>query len=196
MVERLGYRRILPLANIVLFAILIAVGYLGTAPRSNETLEFGHSAQAEGWQPTYLERPAPLTHLFAWSLNFPAMLFATPFGLLTRGAASQWLVNGIGAMYLLVQWFMVGLWLDRRRDRSQPVRASTAFTAIRWTALLLAVGAFLVVIALIAVRIAVHDIPETFCTLPMLFWPGFLAYAALWEIAQARLAAQTRSAAA
>ncbi len=190
------YRQILPLANIVLFAALLAVGYMGTANRGtvSESLEIAHSAQSEGWQPTYLERPTPLTHLFAWALNFPAMLFATPFGLLARGATAQWLVNGIGAVYLLVQWYVVGLWLDRRHNGSRPVRSSIALAVIRWTALLFAAGTFVLVVGLVVARVALHELPETVCTLPMLFWPGFLAYAARWEIAHSRASAQTHSA--
>lgn len=196
MIARLGYRRILPLANILLFAILILVGNAATN-HSNSTeqgTEIAHSAKAEGWQPTYIERPTPLTHLFAWSLNFPAMLFATPFGFLAKGWRADLLVNVIAALYLLILWFVVGLWLDRRDDPGRLIRRTTTLHAIRWTALVISSAAFLLIVALMVARMMLHQIAESICTIPMLFWPFFLAYAAQWEIRHSRNPAETKAA--
>ncbi len=196
MIARLGYRRLLPTANILLFAILLSIGYVGnrSADAYQQGLEIAHSAQAEGWQPTYIERPTPLTHLFAWSLNFPAMLFATPFGLLAKGWRAELLINGIAAVYLLVLWFIVGLWWDHRRDPSRPVHKTRPLQIVRWIAFVVASAAFLLVVAVIIARIMLHQYPETVCTVPMLFWPLFLAYAALWEIRRSRSLEQAKAA--
>jgi hypothetical protein len=187
-----GYRRILPLANLLLFAVLISIGYLGSSNQNKipQDFEIAHSSQAEGWQPTYIQRPTPLTHLFAWSLNFPAMLFASPFGLLAKGHLSDVIVNSIGALYLLVLWYVVGLWLDRRSDTSRILRKTPILQAIRWTAFLVSSVAFILVVALVIARMMLREFPETICTLPMLFWPVFLAYAARWEIVRARYSVQ------
>lgn len=188
MPARFGYRRLLPLANIVLFAILISIGYMGSSYRNatQQDLELAHASQAEGWHPSYIQNPTPLSHLFAWSLNFPAMLFAAPFGFLAKGWRSDLLVNCIAAAYLVVLWYIAGLWLDRRRDSGQIIRRSPALQAIRWTALLVSSAALLLVVALVIARMMLREFPETICTLPMLFWPLFLAYAARWEIVHSR----------
>jgi hypothetical protein len=172
----------------MLFTALISIGYMGSSNQSKipQDFEIAHSSQAEGWQPTYIQRPTPLTHLFAWSLNFPAMLFASPFGFLGKGHVSDVIVNGVGAVYLLVLWYVVGLWLDRRADTTRVLRTTPVLQAIRWSALLVSSAAFLLVVALLIVRMMFREFPETICTLPMLFWPLFLAYAARWEIVRAR----------
>ena len=184
MIARLGYRRLLPLANILLFAILISVGYWGShsATAVEPGVEIAHSAQSEGWQPTYLDRPTPLSHLFVWSLNFPAMLFATPFGFFAKGWHADLLVTVIGAAYLGILWFVVGLWLDRRNVPGRTIRRTPILHTIRWTALVVSTAAFLLVTAVIVARLLLHQFAETVCTIPMLFWPLFLAYAARWEI--------------
>ncbi len=193
MIARFGYRRLLPLANILLFAILIGVGYVGTSTDASQQqgLEMAHSAQQEGWQPTYIERAPPLTHLLAWSLNFPAMLFATPFAFLAKGWRADLVVNLIAAVYLFVLWLVVGLWLDRRSDPRRRKRNTPALQTIRWSALVLSCAALVLVLALIVVRVMLHQKPEALCTIPMLFWPFFLAYAARWEIVHSRVPVDT-----
>lgn len=145
-------------------------------------VEIAHSAQSEGWQPTYMERATPLSHLFVWSLNFPAMLFATPFGFLAKGWHADLLVNVIAAIYLVILWFVVGLWLDRRNAPGRSIRRTPILHTIRWAALVVSSAAFLLIVALIVARMTLHQFAETACTVPMLFWPLFLAYAARWEI--------------
>ena len=196
MIARLGYRRLLPIANVVLFAVLLSIGYMGSSYRSTmqQGFQLAEAAKAEGWQPTYIERPTPFTHLIAWSLNFPAMLFATPFGFLAKGWRSDLLVNGIAAVYLVVLWYIVGLWLDRRKDSSRIIRRSTPLQAIRWAALVVSSVAFLTIVALVISRMMLHQFAETVCTIPMLFWPFFLAYAARWEIAHAQKSTETSAA--
>jgi len=196
MIARLGYCRLLPLANILLFAILISVGYFGSNSSNaiGPGVEIAHSAQSEGWQPTYLERPTPLTHLFAWSLNFPAMLFATPFGFLAKGWHADLLVNVVTALYLVILWFVVGLWLDRHDSPGRTIRRTPMLHTIRWTALVVSSAAFLLVTAVIVARLMLHQFAETACTIPMLFWPFFLAYAARWEITHSNGSAQTKAA--
>ena len=193
MIARLGYRRLLPIANLLLFALLLSIGYMGDSYRNEmqQGMRLAEAAKAEGWQPTYIERPTPFTHLIAWSLNFPAMLFATPFGLLAKGWKSDAVVNGIAAIYLIVLWFVVGLWLDRRKDPSRVIRRSAPLQSIRWTALVVSSIGFLMIVALVISRIVLHQFTETICTIPMLFWPFFLAYASRWEIKHAQKPEQT-----
>jgi hypothetical protein len=197
MPARHGYRRILPAANIVLFAILLTIGYVGRPDTSvmQQGLDLARTAKSEGTEIMYVERPTPLTHLVAWSWNFPAMLFATPFGLLAKGPNADFVVNGIAAVYLVVMWYIVGLWLDHRRDRTRFTSNTPWLQRMRWTAFGISVLALFVVGVIVVMRTVLHQYAEAACTLPILFWPLFLAYAARWEIVHSRTATASAAAA-
>ena len=197
MLTRYGYRGLLPVGNIVLFAILLTIGYVGRQDTSimQQGVDLARTAQTEGTEITYLERPTPLTHLIAWSWNFPAMLFATPFGLLAKGRDGDLIVNGIAAVYLMIMWYVVGLWLDHRSDPDRATKRTPGLQAVRWSGFAISVLAFLAVGAIVAVRLVLHQYMEALCTTPILFWPVFLAYAARWEIVHSR-GAEANSAAA
>lgn len=188
MLARYGYRRILPAANVLLFALLLAIGYVGRQDTSTmqQGLDLARTAKSEGAEITYVERATPLTHLIAWSWNFPAMLFATPFGLLVKGRHGDLIVNAIAAVYLMIMWYIVGLWLDRRKDPDRVARRAPVFQAVRWIGFGIAVLTFFVVGTIVVMRVLLHQFAEGACTLPILFWPVFLAYAARWEIAHSR----------
>lgn len=184
MLAQYGYRRILPAANVVLFALLLTIGYIGREDTSTmqQGLDLARTAKSEGAEITYVERATPLTHLIAWSWNFPAMLFATPFGLLVKDRHGDLIVNAIAAVYLMVMWFIVGLWLDRRKNPDRVARRAPVFQAVRWAGFGIAVLTFFVVGAIVVMRLLLRQFTEAACTLPILFWPVFLAYAARWEI--------------
>jgi hypothetical protein len=122
------------------------------------------------------------------------MLFATPFGFLAKGWHADLLVNGVAALYLVMLWFAVGLWLDRRDAPGRAIRRTPMLHTIRWIALVVSAAAFLLVTAVIVARLMLHQFAESVCTIPMLFWPFFLAYAAHWEITHSNGSAQTKAA--
>lgn len=193
MIKRFGYRWLLPFGNLVLFVALIFAGYAIQSSNPEVEGNIAHPAEVEpSLQPTLLERPRPLPHLLAEAIDFPAVLFAMPFQHLAEGRAGEIVKYSVAALYLVFLWYMVGIWLDQRSQRT--VHSTPLLSGLRWSALA-ASGLWLVLMLMlifraIPKRLGPGVIPEQICSLPALFWPLFLAYAAAWEIKHAKPATQ------
>ncbi len=200
MLQRIGYRRLLPAVNFVLFVVLIAFGYtdilrtINTFHDVQETI--GKSAGLEGsWDPVFIDRPEPLTHVFADSLNFPAVLLALPFGHLSQGWRASVIVHSVAAVYVLLLWYALGLWLDKRhRPEKAPLRRSLSL--VRWAILVLASCAIIAMGAIFSAMLLRpdFDLAQQICSLPAFFWPMFLVYASWWEVRNSRVQLKTAGA--
>jgi Transposase domain (DUF772) len=127
--SRPRWRIILPIGNLlVALALLIAGQY-----------QFRHVSSAHvapttagEWTPTTQPHLAPATQI-AYAINFPALLFATPFKALGRTAIARWVfLCAVGLV-----WYFVGRILDSELLRRK--RKSIAIAAISLTGLLVSV---------------------------------------------------------
>lgn len=188
MLRRFGCRRILPIVNLLLYLVLVGVADSDLVRQAELYKDVNESRidQGEtGWDPVYIDAPIPMTKVLAESINFPAVLFALPFGALQKGWRAELLVDSIAAIYLLPLWYAVGRWLDRR---STAVNSGKVLTLIRKLILFVA-GLTLVGIAgLFMIGLARY--PDAWLhlvlALPVFFWPVFLAYVARWELRAAK----------
>lgn len=190
MSRRLGYRRILPLANLLLFLALVGFGDWDLI----QTIRLYHQVSAEAsqadavWDPIYIDRAIPLSKALAYSIDFPAAVFAFPFSHIQKGWRAELLMDAVTAVYLLPLWFAVGRWFDFRDVNK--IRRGTTWIALRKTTFVLAcfagVGILLVLVTGLARRTG--EWPTFLLSLPALFWPAFLAYVARWELKAAKAA--------
>ena len=184
MLRRLGYRRVLPLTNLVLYLALVGAADWGLLEQVQlyKDVDASRTAQGEtGWDPVYIVAPIPMTKILAEAINFPAVLFATPFGALQKGWRAELLVDSIAAIYLLPLWYAVGRWQDRQ---SILVRRSRVLTLIRKFILVFAGLATAGIAGLFVIGVARYPNawPNFLLALPIFFWPLFLGYVARWEL--------------
>ena len=149
MLRRLGYRRILPIANIILFIALVTIGAmqvnhsLGLRFRQvayQEELPEGHP------QATFV---MPLAWTVAIAINVPAtMLGALLAEIFQVGSNLAGLLCSMP--FVLVLWNIVGRWLDRQLN-ILPRRVPSSATRIAcWIGILL--SAVLLAVGLMAFR--------------------------------------------
>ncbi len=184
MLRRLGYRRVLPLTNLVLYLALVGVADWGLLEQVQlyKDVDASRTAQGEtGWDPVYVDAPIPMIKILAEAINFPAVLFATPFGALQKGWRAELLVDSIAAIYLLPLWYAVGRWQDRQ---SIVVRSSRVLTLIRKFILVFAGLATAGIAGLFVIGVVRYPNawPNFLLALPIFFWPLFLGYVARWEL--------------
>jgi hypothetical protein len=189
MFRRMGYRRILPLANLLLYLALVGYGDWGLVQRVRLYREMDATRVSMGeapWNPVYIDAPTPLPKALAVSVNFPAVLFAAPFELLAEGWRSELIVDAVAAVYVLLLWYSVGRWMDVRTKAA--VKAGRVLTIFRQTMLVLACLAALGMAGLFVVSITRYPEawPHLVLALPIVFWPAFLAYVARWELRSAK----------
>jgi hypothetical protein len=188
MLRRLGYRRVLPIANLLLYLTLVGYGdwtLLQNVALSRDVAAT-QSSEDTSWDPVYIDRPMPLAHVLASSISYPAVLFAIPFGLLEKGWRGDLIVDAVAAIYLIPLWYTVGRWIDRRTIEDVKSRKVLAF--FRWTILVLAclTGLGMTGVYVIALKRYPEAWPDIILSLPIFFWPAFLAYVALWELRAAK----------
>lgn len=146
MIRRLGFRRILPIAHIVLFIALVTIGAIQAGhsfgPRVRQTAYQESDNLPEGHpQATFV---MPLAWTIAIAINVPAaMLGALCAEILHLG-------SNLGALlcsmpFVLLLWYAVGHWLDHqinilpRRKPGNAIRI-TCWSGILLSAVLLAIG--------------------------------------------------------
>ena len=188
MLRRVGYRRALPILNLLLYLALVGAADWNLLQQARLYQEVGASRSTDSetaWDPVYIDTPIPMPKILAESINFPAVLFALPFGALQRGWRAELLVDSVTALYLLPLWYAVGRWLDRR---STVVSSGRALTLIRKLILWVAVLAIVAIIGLFTLGLARY--PNSWLNLllalPVLFWPTLLAYIARQELRAAK----------
>ena len=184
MLRRLGYRHVLPIINLLLYLALVGAAdwELLQQVQLYKDVDASRTAQGEtGWDPVYIDAPIPMTKILAETINFPAVLFATPFGALQKGWRAELLVDSIAAVYLLPLWYAVGRWKDRQ---SIFVRSSLVLTLIRKFILLVAGLATAGIAGLFVIGLVRYPNawPNFLLALPIFFWPLFLGYVARWEL--------------
>ena len=184
MLRRVGYRRALPVINLLLYLGFVGVADWNLLQQARLYQYVGASrttANETAWDPVYIDTPVPMPKILAESINFPAVLFALPFGALQRGWRAELLVDSITALYLLPLWYAVGRWLD---SRSRVASSGRALTLIR-KLILWAAGLTIVAMAGLFV-IGLVRYPNAWLNmllaLPVLFWPALLAYIARREL--------------
>ena len=184
MLRHLGYRRVLPLINLVVYLALVGAADRDVLQQVQlyKDVDASRTAQGEtGWDPVYIDAPIPMTKVLAESINFPAVLFALPFGSIQKGWRGELLVDSIAAIYVLPLWYAVGRWIDRR---SNAVSSVKVLTLIRKSILYIAVFTTVAIAGLFVVGIVRY--PNAWASflfaLPVLFWPALLAYVARWEL--------------
>lgn len=199
---RIGYRHILPIANFVLFVTLISIGYTGLFKSVRAFHEIqqtisGSAAMEGSWDPLYFDSPRPYTHVFAEAMNYPAMLLAIPFGLVASGWRSDIAVHIAAAVFLLVLWYGVGLWFDRRRNPASPRPATPMIHGLRWLAVFVSgLGCVALLVLFVAkgpAAVRTGDWLELLLSVPVLFWPAFTAYASWREVHSERVLTATES---
>ena len=188
MLRRVGYRRVLPVLNLLLYLALVGAADWNLLRQARLYQDVGASRSTDAetvWDPVYIDTPIPMPKTLAESINFPAVLFALPFGALQRGWRAELLVDSITALYLLPLWYALGRWLDRR---STIVSSGRALTLIRKLILWVAVLAIVAIIGLFTLGLARY--PNSWLNLllalPVLFWPALLAYIARRELRAAK----------
>jgi hypothetical protein len=188
MLRRIGYRRALPILNLLLYLSLVGAADWDLVQQARLYQDVGASRTTDdrtAWDPVYIDTPDPLPKILAESINFPAVLFALPFGALQRGWRAELLVDSITAFYLLLLWYAVGRWLDRR---STVVSSGRALTLIRKLILWIAGLTIVAIAGLFAIGLVRY--PKAWLNLllalPVLFWPALLAYVARRELRAAK----------
>jgi hypothetical protein len=187
MLRRLGYRKFLPIANFLLYVALVGsydwalvqqVRLFDQVAGANASLDGG------SWTPEFIDRPRPILKVLVDAINFPAVIFATPFGALNRGWRAELIVDFVAALYLLPLWYAVGRWFDRRAI----VKGGRALTIARQVIFMLAVLSALGILGLFVLGLTRY--PDAWADLlfstPIFFWPVFLAYVARWELRAAK----------
>jgi hypothetical protein len=189
MLRRIGYRRVLPIANLLLYLALVGYGDWGLLQnvrlfRDIDATRISHGETA--WDPIYIDRPTPLPKVLASSINFPAVLFALPFGAFRHGWRAELLEDVIAAFYLLLLWYAVGRWIDFHA--STRVRDGHVLAILRRTSVGLAslAGIGILLWLLVGLTRFPSEWPNIALSLPALFWPTFLAYVARWELRAAK----------
>jgi hypothetical protein len=187
MLRTLGKRRILPVANLFLYVALVGYGDLALLQNVRLTGDLAaQNSEEMRWDPVYIDRPMPLGHVLASAINYPAVLFAVPFGLLAKGWRAELIVDAAAAVYVLPLWYAVGSWIDQRK--SARVKSGRVLAILRWLILTTAALTALGMVGLFG--LALHRYPEawpnTILSLPSFFWPVFLAHVAWWELRAAK----------
>lgn len=146
MLRRFGYRRILPIVQIILFIALVTIGAIQVGhsfgPRVRQTAYQQDGELPEG------HPQATFTMPFAWTLAIAINVPATMLGALC--AEIFHLGSNLGALlcsmpFVLLLWYLVGHWLDHQLDVLPRRRPGNAIRIACWigiilSAVLLAVG--------------------------------------------------------
>jgi len=187
MLRRLRYRRLLPIANFLLYVALVGSYDWALVQRAklfDQIAAANASLDGAPWTPEFIDRPRPILKVLVDAINFPAVLFATPFAALKRGWRAELIVDFVAALYLLPLWYAVGRWFDRRAI----VKGGRALTITRQVIFLLAGLSALGILGLFILGLARY--PDAWADLlfstPVFFWPVFLAYVARWELRAAK----------
>lgn len=126
--RRIGYRRLLPVANVVLYTVLIVLGY--TKPYLVRTVEHDvvtNVAWQEGtveWDPAYVDYYVPNIHRLAYAINLPAYVPGSILGAAIERTFKLWRISSVWlfenvvisvvtGLFVPVLWYRFGLWLDR-----------------------------------------------------------------------------------
>jgi hypothetical protein len=152
MIRRLGFRRILPLAQLAIFIILVGIGAWQVGESHS-----GARVQPVAWQegqnlPDLHPQPQyrmPAAWLIAIAINVPAtMLGALCAEILRIGSNIGGLVCSMP--FVLLLWQLVGRWLDRQL-RFLPFRPPNTATRIAcWIGIVF--SAALLAIGILAIR--------------------------------------------
>lgn len=120
MLRRLGLRRILPIVQFALYGMLVGPDsiylYEVLAENTNPTWEIVALQEGVPFRPTHIDRRIPTGVAFSTTLNFPAVVFGAvvviPFR--PKGTKAELAHRLATAPFVVFQWYVVGLWIDRR----------------------------------------------------------------------------------
>lgn len=150
MLRRLGFRRILPIAHIVLFIALVSIG----------AIQAGHSFGPHVRQTAYQQGELPEGHPqaafvmpLAWTIAIAINVPAAMLGALC--AEIFHLGSNLGALlcsmpFVLLLWYLVGHWLDHQLNFLPRRAPGNAIRIACWVGILL--SAVLLAIGLMAFR--------------------------------------------
>lgn len=209
---RVGYRRLLPMINAIIYRILI---YSGLSIRQHEVLQrkfrsFSPGSvvlvdacwQQEGagvWEPITDGHWLPGLHHAAFAIDLLAILVAAVMGLgssLVLGVnklpcGSSWDENLVIAtcifFFVAVPWFLVGRWFDRRVGMLPPprLRASRGANILRIAGAVTATAAYLGLLAYGIVEDGFRrDAPPLL--LIWLMWVVFITFVSASNLRRAR----------
>ena len=122
---RIGFRRILPILQRALFIAIVSVSYARDQAKK-AAQEAEEAGRPSGWI-MMDHSPPPLDVDLVMSLNAPAVVAGVVLGGLVAGVLGleeqhfSWLPGGSDtawlfpiALFLVLQWYLVGRWYDRR----------------------------------------------------------------------------------
>jgi len=146
MLRRLGFRRILPIANIILFIALVTIGAIQVGhsfgPRVRQTAYQEEGELPEGHPQAMFVMPLAWT--LAIAINVPATMLGALFAEIFH------LGSNLGALlcsmpFVLLLWYAVGHWLDHQLNILPRCKPGNAIRIACWigillSAVLLAVG--------------------------------------------------------
>ena len=156
MLRRIGFRRLLPVLNLVLYAASMCIGNASESGQTRMSAAHAHGGEAD---------TIPTRVKIAVALNVPAVIAA----FLLNAIAFHFQTNRVfllAVLFIPLLWYPVGKWFDRRVGwvrRGKPKR-----TFIR-DALLVVSG----VLAILSVVVLIQVIKRGYPGPPDTFWIGF-----------------------
>ena len=205
---RLGWRHLLPIAQILLYCALAWWGFRESYPSKFSAWEppSEYVLVQEGrvqWDPRYIDGPPPRGFTIALALNLPALvpavLILLPASVLLKNLGSfgsdLLAVASIGAFVPLL-WYWVGWWIEDRRGRFPPKHftLSSLWQGILVTiALLLSLPTLIIGLILLISGLAYGGVWRHVEILAgMLGWSGWLFWISLARARRFRLASSSR----
>ena len=169
--SRIGYRRILPVIQGMVYLLLVWYGCMYRPTWQSEFRQWLNPEPpvAGGWDPVWIDGPPSVAEQVALGMNAPAvfasLLLLAPFDSLLHNGASKELAAHTLAMFMVpVMWYFIG----RKLDRSAPLATRPSIVTKSVTVATMILSS--VIAVLIAVSLAVRVTEMLFGRLLILAW--------------------------
>lgn len=178
--NRIAFRRILPIVQLVLFIALLSVGKAQEDALSArfEAARAGQAKTAGGaiaWDLRTLSHYyGPVPVVVCESINLPAILVAGALELLFP--EMKWLSYVGAAIAVAGLWYLLGLWLDRRLGLLPPGTRRPRGSLVRvlaWVALIILGGFSVIVFAFLLLGETHHGWPTLVARIALMVWSAF-----------------------
>jgi hypothetical protein len=174
MIRRLGFRRILPVAQLALYLVLVFLGeatYQHGSPHQQARLHLA-AMQLSPAHPQIQTAAEPIEWRFATLLNFPAISCGAVVMTIIGKQESELYLLLLSLPFIPLLWTLIGRWLDYQlRYRPRPQRT---WPRVLWCSLGIALAILLLIMFLVSLPKSSVSEGQTWGALYLVTWSALL----------------------